>query len=110
MTTTAADPKNPVIGADFCKVLAQAAPELKTAGNPTAALSALTLLLTSWLEIYPAQNPRTIADLDAAATASCPALRTNRSHGLPRGRQPPRSAGRLSQPNIDIHSACDRVL
>ncbi|MBI4944168.1 MAG: hypothetical protein HY830_25790 [Actinobacteria bacterium] len=61
---------------DFCAFLAEDAPKISAAGSPEGALAQLAGDLAFWIESHPEQKPRTAADLDEVAAATCPGTAT----------------------------------
>ncbi len=65
---------NPVDAQAFCAFLKKTEPQLVQVGSTPGAIAQLAIALATWVETHP--PPRTAADLDEAAKATCPRVRT----------------------------------
>ncbi|MDQ1681194.1 MAG: hypothetical protein QOI42_2053 [Frankiaceae bacterium] len=74
--STAVAAGNPVIGTDLCALLQKHLGEITSTGSPAKSLGLLVGVVGELVRAHPSEHPRTNADLDAAATATCPAARS----------------------------------
>jgi hypothetical protein len=74
--STAVAGGNPVIGTDLCALLQKHLSEITSTGSPARSLGLLVGVVGELVRAHPSEHPRTNADLDAAATATCPAARS----------------------------------